>query len=232
MNGEIGECEHWLDEASAIGSRAQSTNAALLCGVQRWVLLTETGRGIEALAALQKALGSITEPGTVQRVALALGLAAARRLDDARAHLDPISTHDLESVPQDSEWLPMLGELSEAIAIVGGHPLASWAYEALHAHRNRFMVEGIGAAMLGSVEHPLGQLAALTGRRDAAADHFAAALVAHRRIGAALLLARTLHAAGAQLGDPAMSHEAVAAYEQLGLEPPADPAARGSPHWF
>ena len=70
-------------------------------------------------------------------------------------------------------------QLTEATAAVNGHPLAGQLYDLLLPHRSRFAVEGIGAAYHGSVERHLGVLAGLLDRRQAAADHFEAAL--HQR---------------------------------------------------
>lgn len=218
LKGEVGACEHWLGEASALGANAASTNAAVLCGVQRWFLLTETGRANDALALLRDLIGSMSEPGTVQRVSLALGLGEARQLEDARAFLDATSPDELALVPRDSEWLPMLGELARAVAAVGGHPLAGWAYHQLLPYRGLFMVEGLGAVLLGSVEHHLGLLASGLGMTGEARAHFQAALAAHRRIGATLLLARTLRDAGRFLADQQMATDAAAIYGRLGLE--------------
>lgn len=129
MNGRFDECERYLEYASRLGQRAGSANAALMCGLQRWFLLMESGRAAEGLDALHQVAGSLPEPATAPRVSLALGLAASGRIDDASAHLDALSVEELTAVHQDSEWLPMLGELSEAVAMVGGHPLAEWTYE-------------------------------------------------------------------------------------------------------
>lgn len=218
-NGEFGECERRLREASALGTKARSTNAALMCGVQPWFLLMETGRAADGLDVLQEVIGSFTQPGSVQRISLALGLGAAGRLDEAVAHLDAISDDDLAAVPQDSEWLPMLAELSEAVALVGGHRLAAWTYDALRPHRHLFSVEGIGAVMIGSVEHHLGLLAASLGLPTEAAGHFRAALGAHRRMESTLLVARTLRASGAG-ADPGVTPEGAGTCGHLGAGMP------------
>jgi len=211
LRGETDDCNRWLEEASALGGRAASTNAALMCAVQRWFLLSETGRSSEALAVVRDAVGSMPEPGTVQRVALALALGEADQPEDARALLDATAPDALAAIPRDSEWLPMMGELARAIAAMGGHPLAAWAYPQLLPYRRLFMVEGIGAVLLGSVEHHLGLLANALGMAAEARDHFHAALAAHRRISASLLVARTLRDGKPLLDDQKLSPPAAGA---------------------
>ncbi|MGH8860848.1 MAG: ATPase, partial [Jatrophihabitantaceae bacterium] len=59
--------------------------------------------------------------------------------------------------------------------------------------------------------------AAALGDRDAARGHFDRALTANRHLGAALLVARTLHDAGAALDDGRLRDQARELYAQLGV---------------
>jgi hypothetical protein len=118
----------------------------------------------------------------------------------------------------DSEWISSIVQLAQAIAEIGGHELAQWAYDALLPHRRLFGVEGIGAAWSGSVERPLGLLAAVLGRRRDAEAHFDAAVAANRTAGSPLYTARTLRDAGLALGDRARLAAALHAYRELGIE--------------
>jgi len=79
------------------------------------------------------------------------------------------------------------------------------------------VVEGIGAALRGPVQRHLGLLAAARGDAGAARRHFDEALARCRRIGATLLVARTLRDAGLALDDPEHLAEAAALYEALGV---------------
>jgi tetratricopeptide (TPR) repeat protein len=101
-------------------------------------------------------------------------------------------------------------------ALVHGHLLP---------HRDRFVVDGIGAGCLGSAEHALGLLAALMGAHDEAAEHFDRALEAYRSIGsvvhpAAIHRARGLMLLRAGDSDGARPHllRAREAYAALNVE--------------
>jgi hypothetical protein len=86
-------------------------------------------------------------------------------------------------LPRDSEWLAVLSQVAETVQAIGGHPVARWAYSQLLPYRARFVVEGIGAAFRGSVEHYLGLLASVLDEPVKAVEHAARAEAAHRRIG-------------------------------------------------
>ena len=60
---------------------------------------------------------------------------------------------------------------------------------ALAPYAHLYLVDGIGAGLMGSVERPLGNLAMLAGDLDGAAAHFERALEANVDIGAPLALA-------------------------------------------
>lgn len=57
----------------------------------------------------------------------------------------------------------MLAQIAELIDIIGPHPAARWAYEQLSPYAELFVVEGIGAAVRGSVHYPLSLLATAMG---------------------------------------------------------------------
>ncbi len=62
-------------------------------------------------------------------------------------------------------------------------------HAALAPYAHLFLVDGIGAGVMGSVERSLGNLAMLAGDLDGAAAHFERALEADVAIGATLALA-------------------------------------------
>jgi tetratricopeptide (TPR) repeat protein len=215
MRGRIDECRAFLDEAEQVGGRAGSDNAHTLTSTVRWCLAGELGLA-EEVDALLAGFNLDDYPGVWPLVGHALSTAQARRIDEARAGLEVVAPR-LPAAERDSEWLPMMAQVAELIGHVGAHPLAAWAYDALLPYRSRYAVEGIGAAVRGSVERDLGVLAATLGRRDQAVAHFDAARRANERLGASLLVARTLRDAGMALGDDACLQQARAAYQALGI---------------
>jgi hypothetical protein len=190
MDGRVEEAERLLDRAAAAGERAGSDNARLLVGVARWLSLLAAGAGTAQYRLLTGMAGAIDYTGTDFEVSLALSRAAAGQLDSAADVLDGLA-EALRTAPVDAEWLAMLVQATELVALVGGHRLAAWLHETLLPHRTRHAVDGIGAFCHGSVERPLGTLAALLGRPEAARAHFAAARAAHVAIGAHRLVELT-----------------------------------------
>jgi hypothetical protein len=148
-------------------------NAVALIATLPWCLAAELALAeeVEALAA-RAPLESFA--GVWPMVARALSTAEVGRVDEARVRLDAAAPR-LPEAERDSEWLPMMAQVAEVIGHVGPHPVAAYVYESLLPFRALFVVEGIGAAMRGSVERHLGIAAAALGRRDAAAEHFDAA---------------------------------------------------------
>jgi hypothetical protein len=132
----------------------------------------------------------------------------------------------LAALRRDISWilnLSVLGELCEAIADVEG---AGLVYEQLLPFAEQHVVVGTAIVYRGCVAFGLGRLAAVCGRTDAAAAHFAAALERERCMGArpfeawvqccwaALLLARG--GASGRAEAQARLGEAAALAEELG----------------
>ncbi len=179
-----------LDDAAAAGEGAGSANAEMLVTVARWLALVADGDG-EAQYQLMTGVGAeVGYVGTDFEVSKALCAASVGHLDAARAALDRLN-EPMRSSPVDSEWTAMLVQATAAVALVGGHPVAVWLYEVLLPHRHRHAVDGIGAFLHGSVERPLGTLAAVLGRTEDARAHFAVARAAHVAIGAVRLVELT-----------------------------------------
>ncbi|MEW6155661.1 MAG: AAA family ATPase [Actinomycetota bacterium] len=216
MRGDIVGAERFLGEAHDLGVAAGSGNAHILVEGLRWFVMRAKGDAEGPFAVL--GMLSELEPvlGAQIRVSMAVVLAEAGRLDEARAGLDRLA-QALPALPRDSEWVAVMGQLAESIAMVGGHPVASWAYDALRPFGHMCGVEGIGAVCWGSVERPLGLLAASLGRRTEAVAHFDAAERANRSLGAPLLVATTLSEGGLALHDSSRLAAALAAYRELGL---------------
>ena len=216
LEGRAGDAQAAAAEAERLGAQAGSENAVALVATLRWCLaaelgLTEEVRALTDLAPLE------AFPGVWPIVARALTSAQVGRLDEARARLDAAAPR-LPDAERDSEWLPMMAQVADAISRVGPHPVAEYLYESLLPYRHLYVVEGIGAAVRGSVERDLGVAAAAMGRPAAAAKHFDAAVAANERLGANLLVARTLRDAGVALDDPDRLRAARERYDRLAAD--------------
>ncbi|HVL27100.1 MAG TPA: hypothetical protein VM390_03060 [Acidimicrobiales bacterium] len=242
MQGRIDDAGRLGREAADAGARVSSDNARLLTVTLEWFRLTESGRGADAWEYMRGMVGQDVGLLAVwQKVAEALLHAERGARDEARGLLDQVWPHAIQAAPVDSEWLAVMAQLTAAVASIGAHPVAAWAYDQILPHRGRFIVDGIGAVCHGSAERQLGVLAACLGRQREAAGHIEAALDANRRAGAALLVARTLLDGGRALGHTRWLDEAARAYRELGISQMAQaaevgttapPGAEGAPNRF
>ena len=216
MRGQLAEAARLAEDVRSIGLQAESENAAILYEALMFYVLREGGS-----RDVPPSFGQFFEYehvfGTQVRVAVTLMLTDGGRFEEARARLDADGAA-VRATPVDSEWVSVLVQLAQIIAEIGGHALAGWAYDALLPHRRLFGVEGIGAAWSGSLERPLGLLAASLGRTSDARVHFDAALAANRAAGSPLFVARTLRDAGIALDDLERLESALATYRDLGLD--------------
>jgi AAA ATPase domain len=186
--GRFGDARDALAQAAALGERAGSRNAAMLVATQRWCLHAEEG-DVAGLLGMLPELDTAPLAGTTLQVTRTLMLAQVGRVDDARRQLDAVMPL-LPSLVRDSEWLASVAQVAETLALVGPHPVARWAYDALAPYAGLFVVEGICAAVRGPVHRHLALLADALGDREAAAAHRAEAVARARALGAAALVAR------------------------------------------
>ncbi len=152
------DCRTFLAQTEELGRQAGSPNAAMLAGTQRWYLLTELG-DLDAVDVMVEEFGLEQIGGVWPRVTMALIAARAGRLEEARARLSTVAGL-LATAPRDSEWLPMLAQLAEFVALTGPHPVAAQVREWLEPYADLQVVEGIGAVVRGPVRDFLALLGA------------------------------------------------------------------------
>lgn len=104
------------------------------------------------------------------------------------------------AMPRTMAWLPTVASLAEASASLRDAAGAEALYAALEPYADRLIQSGF-AGCGGSVHRLLGRLAATLGRREAAAEHFEAALERHVALEAPALIERTERDA-AELPEP------------------------------
>ena len=201
LEGRIDVARRHLGELVHLGQRTGSSNAVIHGYTLRWCLDLATGDAGDIDRILDET-DVTANPGVWPIVALARSRIATGAPERAAACLDQVLAQ-LGRAPRDSELLPMLGQLAEVVWALGGHPVASIAYDMLLPYRALVLVEGGGAAVRGSVERPLGQLAAALGRPEAAVEHLEAAAAWARTIGAPLLEAEARAALSEVRGRPA-----------------------------
>jgi len=221
--GRLDESERLCERARHWGERAGSVNAALVVEVQGMQRRLERGEFAGVLDALRPFLED-PEGGPNAEAWLVLPLALLGRRAEARAVLDRFADRGFQLVV-DAAWLEVIAGLAEGCAELGDAAAAATLYSLIEPHADRFATGATGGMCLGSLHRHLGLLAACQGLFDVADGHFRQALAAHRRTGAALLVAHTQRQHAETLrrrgepGDDAEAHRmssaALAAYQEL-----------------
>ncbi|HWD00940.1 MAG TPA: AAA family ATPase [Amycolatopsis sp.] len=185
LEGRDDDCRAALTRVEELAAESGSANALMLARTQRWCLLARIGdrEGIQRVVA-DVALDAL--PGIWPRVSVALVAAQLGHFEEARDRLSAVAPR-LGTAPRDSEWLPMLAQVAETIALAGPHPVARAVYDWLLPYADQFVVEGFGAAIRGPVHRHLALLAEALG--EPAAAHRTRALEAAEAIGATALVA-------------------------------------------
>jgi tetratricopeptide (TPR) repeat protein len=189
MQGRLDDAAALRAEAEAIGEAAHSDNARMLTLTQELLSLVARGKPEEAYGRYVDLIVEWQGLLFMARPGLAFAAARCGRVHEARDLLAQVDLHD--EARWGAEWLPAVSMTGEAAAYLGDNERALQVYDALLPYRHLFAIDGIAAANYGSIERPLGMLAACLGRQNDARAHFDAALRAHERVGAPQLIALT-----------------------------------------
>ena len=183
----------WRSSRASSLRRRCSARAAKLFAIYRWQgRLEELREDIEALAS-----GVIAVPAW--RAALALHQVVRGDVEDGLTGARALVAR-LPKIPHDFFWLSAVTVVSEAVAVCRDAESAEPLYAALAPFAERHTTHSFGASW-GSVERPLGLLAATLGRHETADAHLRAALAANRAIDAPMLVAVTQCDHGELLAD-------------------------------
>src|SRR4029077_1822224 len=106
----------------------------------------------------------------VWETATALLYALLGRMDHARGRFES-AFDEFAALPRDVTWLPHLGLLGEACALLGDTKRAAVLLPLLEPFAEQTLVAGPGAASFGIAMRVVGLLAATVGRYDEAAAH-------------------------------------------------------------
>ncbi len=188
LAGDLDEMAACAEEVGRLAELGGSRNASVLSTVQSAWPLFERGRATEAIAHLQAALGELPElTGDGSLIRLYHG-----QPSEVRSAALPLLAQMLEHLAVDKEWIPNLAGVVSGVWEdgVGGEP-AQLLYDTLVPWAGLFVVDGIGAACIGSVELLLGELATLREEYDVAAGHLDRALEVNAAVGAVLAVANT-----------------------------------------
>jgi hypothetical protein len=174
LHGDVAGCERELAEVERIGALVASRDAALLAGTLRWCLAADLADA-DRIRDLFATAGPTDADGPWASVTRTLVCVQVGELAEARVRADGLLDR-LRALPRDAEWLSSLTQAAEVVAEVGPRPAAEWLHQTLSPYAGDVVVEGIAAAVRGSVERHLGLLAAALEQRADAARHFSRAL--------------------------------------------------------
>ena len=191
------DAERLAAEALAIGERVGDPNAPVAYGSQLYVLRWGQGRlaELEPLMAgfvAQHASAPVWESATALMYAL-LGRASA-----ARPRFES-ACDEFMCLPRDVTWLPHLGLLGEACAVLGDTKRAAVLHPLLTPFVDLTLIAGPGGASFGAAARIAGLLSATLGRQDEAIAHLDHAVEVNERAGALAWLTQSLHDRAAAL---------------------------------
>jgi tetratricopeptide (TPR) repeat protein len=196
MQGRFADAERHAAEVMEHGGREQ--NFVNVWTTQMFFLYGELGRFADIYPVAKPAIDA--NPGIVAFTAgLALMELEIGMVDEALARYEAIAADGFAIVPRDATWTACLTVLSEICAGRSDAPRAQALYDLLLPRRGSLAVWVWGVACAGSIDRYLGMLAATMGDAKKAAEHYEAALVQEKSVGAAPLVARTSYWFGRSL---------------------------------
>ena len=183
MRGDSQEAGRLCDEAEAIAKRAGSPAGWLHTYSLWWTIQRATGGAREAGRTMTELLARIPESPAALTDRWAVAAVMSGELDRASALLEQWLRSGLDERVRDSEWLPEAAQVAEAAIVIGNRDLVAALFERLRPYDHLVCVEGIGAAVSGSVAWFLAMMAAHLGRTDLADHYRRLAVEMHARIG-------------------------------------------------
>jgi DNA-binding SARP family transcriptional activator len=197
LSGDVEAAERFAGECFELGRRAQVGHASSYLSGMLFTLRRQQGRVHELLPTMD-ALIVGRSASRAWIAALALAQVETGAVAAGREHYERLVADNVRAVPRDWYWTCTVVLLAESCCVLGDRERARQLYDLLEPFAERY-IQVIFAANWGSVQRPLGMLAAVLERYDAAERHFRAALEANGRIGAVLMTAETQCDYGAML---------------------------------
>jgi len=181
LAGRFADMDALCAEAEQAGMRAGDRNAELFCGMVRF-----NGQ-LERCAFDEIDIGFVEDKiahspaGPAYRASYAWILAGLGQTARARTELETAMAHPH---PFDANWLSAQAECAEACIALHDATHAAVLYDRLLPYAGRPVTAGRASASYGAADRPLGGLAALLGRHEAAVGHLRAAIHRNEELGA------------------------------------------------
>ena len=181
--GDAGMHADALATLEALVASGAGGNAGLLLLVHRLACGIEVADpGARALLG-EIGAGAVAVHGPQALITEALLLQLGGHGDEGAA-LVAANRAAIADMVMDSEWLPAMCQLAEIAVRANDPKLAGWVFDRLLPWKDRWSVEGIGAAVRGPVRRWLAMLAELTGDLSSAKVFRSEAVRACERAGA------------------------------------------------
>lgn len=225
FEGRFSQGEDLIEEALALGQRAQGADAVLSYRIHRFTLRWQSGQ-LDGLEELLTRSADEYPARPMFRCMLARLYADLGREADAQRVFEDLASNDFAALPLTNEWLFSLGFLADVAEYLGDAARARTLYKLLspYSARNACTADYIST---GSIARPLGILASTLAHWQEAERHFEKALEMNERMGARpwvahaqrdyarMLLARENRANRVRALD--LLAEASSSYRELGM---------------
>jgi tetratricopeptide (TPR) repeat protein len=188
LDGDLDDLERHAENMLALGLGAGMPAMVAAYGGALFEMRWAQGRLAEIADVAAAALDDLPSYSGF-RAAVVVVYCANGQLDLARAVFAPEAAVDFAEFPFDQIWLACMALFSEGAVALGDSEAQATLYERLVPFAD--LHAAAGPIFYGSMQRPVGRLAASLGRFDEAEDHLRRALAEHRRIGASFWLART-----------------------------------------
>ncbi|HSI81950.1 MAG TPA: hypothetical protein VK919_15020, partial [Solirubrobacterales bacterium] len=227
FEGRFDDAVELIPRAYELGRGALGFNATVSYRLQMFALHRE--RGVppyrpDALASLVTEY----ETYTILRCALAVLLLDDGHEADARAVFEDLARDEFGGLYLDEEWLASMTLLADVCAVLGDRERAQVLYRQLLPFA-RLNAHAFPEMTLGSIERPLGVLAALCGDWDAAEGHLTRAIEVNAQMGGRPWMAHARHDFARALIDKAepgdreraseLLADALDTYRELAMKP-------------
>jgi class 3 adenylate cyclase/tetratricopeptide (TPR) repeat protein len=188
LDGDLDDLERQAEKMLTLGLGAGMPAMVAAYGGALFEMRWAQGRLAEIADMAAAALDDLPSYSGF-RAAVVVVYCAIGQLDLARAVFAPEAAADFAEFPFDQIWLACMALFSEGAVALGDSDAQATLYERLVPFADLHAAGG--PIFYGSMQRPVGRLAASLGRSDEAEDHLRRALAEHRRIGASFWLART-----------------------------------------
>jgi tetratricopeptide (TPR) repeat protein len=222
-----------FDDAAELAGAALATwdarpDASRVYLIQMAVAGLERGDHQQVLPEIERVVaGDASSVGYAWRSALAAGLAALGRADDARGRLEHLAADDFRGLADDHQRPHALRWLAEAIATVSAPDAARLLLPIAENYAGLLLVGPAVTTVEGAANRAIGQLLATLGRHDEAERYYEEAVELEAGLGFAALEARTRRwwaqcvldrgAAGDADRARSLAQDAAARAERLGM---------------